>query len=395
MIDYTDVDAKLEEYSEAFDFYMECGEMPPSIPSDDCIAGYMKEVIDNNPQIDGSDPTWVEVLKEDLISFFTALLEQYRILQIEAMKELAMIAKFREAAIEEKRMMWQEVYTTIEAGYSKYDVNLPGYKAQFKTDDKDAIFSALTSDWENACKAKLDRKERQMLSRAKMQFEQLSRDAGTRDYEDKKKVENYVHRYPQLKEIVDMIGRDKDSSEEEKDTVVYRFLPTTVAKNSSVEEIDRVESGDNLERVLPVELSMPEDLFFKRYATKELQQFSSPGKDKPKKIEEHRKDPRLTKGPIIVSIDTSGSMSGQPQRIAFSLLNAAPPEADDRSDAGEPAPSTPPVQTSKVPSNSVCCTANWVVPFIKVTVHVLLASSHFAYTVMFAVICVDVVNGVV
>ena len=65
---------------------------------------------------------------------------------------------------------------------------------------------------------------------------------------------------------------------------------------------------------------MPEDLFFKRYATKELQLFSSPGKDKPKKIEEHRKDPRLTKGPIIVSIDTSGSMSGQPQRIAFSLL---------------------------------------------------------------------------
>lgn len=130
----------------------------------------------------------------------------------------------------------------------------------------------------------------------------------------------YVHRYPQLKEIVDMIGRDKDSSKEERDTVVYRFLPTTVAKNSSVEEIDRVESGDNLERVLPVELSMPEDLFFKRYATKELQQFSSLGKDKPKKIEEHRKDPRLTKGPIIVSIDTSGSMSGQPQRIAFSLL---------------------------------------------------------------------------
>lgn len=320
MIDYTDVDAKLEEYSEAFDFYMECGEMPPNMPPDDCLAGYMQEVIDNNPQIDSSDPTWVEVLKEDLISFFTALLEQFRAMQIEAMKELAMIAKFNDATIEKKRMMWTEVCSIIEARYSKYDVNLAGYTAQFKTDDKDAVFSALTSDWANACKAKLDRKERQMLNRAKMQFEQLSREAGTRDYEDKKKVENYVHRYPQLKEIVDMIGRDKDSSKEERDTVVYRFLPTTVAKNSSVEEIDRVESGDNLERVLPVELSMPEDLFFKRYATKELQQFSSPGKDKPKKIEEHSKDPRLTKGPIIVSIDTSGSMSGRPQKIAFSLL---------------------------------------------------------------------------
>lgn len=320
MTDYTDVDAKLEEYSEAFDFYMECGEMPPSIPPDDCLAGYMQEVIDNNPQIDGSDSTWVEVLKEDLISFFNALLEQFRAMQIEAMKELALIAKFNKATIEEKRIMWKEVYSTIETGYSKYDINLPGYTAQLKTDDKNAVFSALTSDWENACKAKLDRKERQMLNRAKMQFEQLSREAGTRDYEDKKKVEKYVHRYPQLKEIVDLIGRDKDSSKEEKDTVVYRFMPTTVAKNSLVEEIDRVESGDNLERVLPVELSMPEDLFYKRFATKELQQFSSPGKDKPRKIEEHRKDPRLTKGPIIVSIDTSGSMTGRPQQIAFSLL---------------------------------------------------------------------------
>ncbi len=67
MIDYTDIDAKLDEYSEAFDFYMECGEMPPSMPEDDCLAGYMRNVIDSNPQIDGSDPTWVEILKDDLI----------------------------------------------------------------------------------------------------------------------------------------------------------------------------------------------------------------------------------------------------------------------------------------------------------------------------------------
>ena len=79
MIDYTDIDARLDEYSEAFDFYMECGEMPPSMSEDDCLAGYMREVIDRNPQIDGSDPTWIEILKEDLISFFTALLEQFRL----------------------------------------------------------------------------------------------------------------------------------------------------------------------------------------------------------------------------------------------------------------------------------------------------------------------------
>ena len=320
MIDYTDVDAKLEEYSEAFDIYMESGEMPPTMPEEDCLAGYMKEVIDNNPQIDGSDPTWVEVLKDGLISYFSALLEQFRAMQLEAMKELALIAKFQSAGIEDKRSLWQTVCGTIQNGYSKFEVNLQGYINQFQTTDKQSVFDALTGDWETACKEKLNRRERQALERSKKSFENYSRDAGTSDYEDKKKIDNYLHRYPKLKEIVDMIGRDSDPSKDERDSIYYKFLPVTVSKNSSAEEIDRVETGDNLERMLPVELSMPEDLFFKRYATKELQQFSSPGKDKPKKVEEHRKDPRLTKGPIIVSIDTSGSMSGQAQRIAFSLL---------------------------------------------------------------------------
>lgn len=320
MTDYTDIDAKLEEYSEAFDFYMDCGEMPPSISSDDCLAGYMKEVLENIPQIDGSDQTWTEVLKEALISYFTALLEQFREMQLQAMKELALIAQFRNATIEAKRKMWGQVCGVIEEGYSKYEVHLSGYTAQFKTEDKQAVFDALTADWENACKGKLDRKQRNLLERSKRHFENFCRDAGTSDYEDKKKLDNYIHRYPQLQEIVDMIGRDKDPSKDEKDSIIYKFLPVTVAKNHSVEEIDRVETGDNLERLLPVELAMPEDLFFKRYATKELQQFSSPGKDKPKKTEEHRKDPRLTKGPIIVSVDTSGSMSGRPEKIAFSLL---------------------------------------------------------------------------
>ena len=321
MIDYTDIDSKLEEYSETFDFYMEHGEMPSSVSSEDYLIDYIRDVIDSNRDIDGSDPAWVEVLKDDLISFLALLLELLRDMQKEANKELAMIAEAKDAPIEQKLLMWKQIRERIEAGYSIYEVNLPGYIRQFENgEDQEAVLNALISDWKNACKARLEQKGAQLIKRAKNQFEQRFHEAGTIDYEDKKQVENYIHHYPQLKEIVDIIGRDKDPSKEEKDTIIYKFLPVTVAKNSSVEEIDRVESGDNLERVLPVELSMPEDLFFKRYATKELQQFSSPGKDKPKKVEELRKDPRLTKGPIIVSVDTSGSMEGQPLKIAFSLL---------------------------------------------------------------------------
>ena len=320
MIDYSDVDAMLDQYSAAFDLYMERGEMPPAMTEDDCLLAYMKEVIDNNPQIDGSDPIWVEVLKESLISFFKVLLEQFRKMQIEAMKELEQIERFNRVSIEEKRKMWARVYKAISSTYSKYEVNLQGYTEQFRTNDRNAVFAAMTSDWNNACRARLDRRQRQMLEQSKAKFEQISQEAGTSDYNDRKKLDKYIHRYPQLREIVEMIGRDKDPTKNEKDTVIFKFLPVTVTRNPSVEEIDRIESGDNLERVLPSEMAMPDDLFFKRYATKELQQFSSPGKDKPRKTEDHRKDPRLTKGPVIVSVDTSGSMSGQPLRIAFSLL---------------------------------------------------------------------------
>lgn len=319
MVDYTDIEARLEEYSEAFDIYMDTGEMPPSMQSDDCLAGYMREIIDSNPQIDGSDETWVEVLKEDMITFFSALMEQFRSLQRKVERELEMIERFRDAEIDEKRQMWPQVAATIESGYPQ-EINLPGYTAQFKTDDRDAVFTALTGDWEMACRDKLEHRQRMMLERSKQEFERICRECGPKDYEEKKKIDAYMHKYPQLKEIVDMIGRDKKDDSQEEDSVIYRFLPTTVAQNSSVEEIDRVETGNNLERVLPVELSMPEDLFFKRFATKELQQLSSPGKDKPRKVEDRRKTPRLTKGPIIVSVDTSGSMSGRPQKIALSLL---------------------------------------------------------------------------
>ncbi len=319
MIDYTDVDAKLEEYSNAFDFYMDNGRIPPYIAPDDCLAKYMKSVIDDNPQIDNSDPLWTEVLKDDLITFFKTLLDQFRTMQLKAQKELNLIQRFANATIETKRKMWQEVAGTIQNGYSQREINLPGYTLQFKSEDKEAVFSALVGDWDSACRDKLERQELRMLESSKKVFEQISRDSGSSDYEERKKLDAYIHRYPALREIVNIIGRNSDPKDDE-DSVIYKFLPTNVAKNSSTEEIDRVETGNFLERILPVEFAMPEDLFFKRYATKELQQFGSRGKDKPRKVEEQKKSPRLTKGPIIVSIDTSGSMTGQPLKIAFSLL---------------------------------------------------------------------------
>lgn len=52
------IDQRVAAYSEAFDFYMDCGQMPDMVPNDDLLSGYMKSVIDANPQLDSQDATW-------------------------------------------------------------------------------------------------------------------------------------------------------------------------------------------------------------------------------------------------------------------------------------------------------------------------------------------------
>jgi uncharacterized protein with von Willebrand factor type A (vWA) domain len=65
-----------------------------------------------------------------------------------------------------------------------------------------------------------------------------------------------------------------------------------------------------------------EDLFCLKYASRKLQLFSNkPKNESVTKIEQQKiTKPRMEKGPIIVSVDTSGSMHGRPEQLAKCLL---------------------------------------------------------------------------
>ena len=65
-----------------------------------------------------------------------------------------------------------------------------------------------------------------------------------------------------------------------------------------------------------------ESLFYLKYAARKLQLFANKPKNesRAKMEQQHNAKPRLEKGPIIVSFDTSGSMSGRPEQIAMCLL---------------------------------------------------------------------------
>lgn len=88
------------------------------------------------------------------------------------------------------------------------------------------------------------------------------------------------------------------------------------------EDIEGVTSGNRIMDMLPTEFSYFADkateiLFYQRFASSQLQQFSSFPKEKNKNLQTTSVD---TKGPIILCIDTSGSMSGKPMDFAKWLV---------------------------------------------------------------------------
>lgn len=93
------IDRKIGVYSEAFDFYMDCGQMPDIVPGGDPLVGYMKSVIDANPQLDSLDTTWKEVLKDDLLAFLSALLGAFFEIEQAHQKEIAFIEAYQKSDI--------------------------------------------------------------------------------------------------------------------------------------------------------------------------------------------------------------------------------------------------------------------------------------------------------
>lgn len=95
-------------------------------------------------------------------------------------------------------------------------------------------------------------------------------------------------------------------------------------EHSSKSDILGITVGNDLNALLPTELAHCaddelEDLFVYKYVTRKLQTF----RYKSEIMQPARRleiKPATQKGPMIVCLDTSGSMVGKPEKIAYSLL---------------------------------------------------------------------------
>ena len=322
---------KLKEYDEAFDFYMDYGKLPETLPKGDLLGELIGQSIQDNPQLDSQDPMWKDLLKEELMKFIEAMLKLFQPIEERHQEEQAFIAVFAGGGLAQKRNMWGQAIKFIEQNYKPEELNLKGYQDQLDKYDseqqKEIILNTLGHEWKKASDNKMEERKQNLLSTNQQRWEQHLKEHGPTDYKERKKIERFFYSYPELKDLIRIIGREQPRREDEMDDTIQRYLPLLPSSPKPAVEAEEITNGNDLQHLLPSETAIlseqkPENLFFYKFATHQLQLFANRPKNNFlfKTEQTKKKKPRLENGPIIVAVDTSGSMNGKPMRLAYSVL---------------------------------------------------------------------------
>lgn len=128
--------------------------------------------------------------------------------------------------------------------------------------------------------------------------------------------------YPEVLEVAKVLGRIADDEGNEKVPLGGGNMMSV--DHSAPSDIEGVTVGNDLSSMLPSEMAQMVDedlngLFVYKFATRNLQNFryKSQIMNPLHKLQMHK---ARQKGPMVVCLDTSGSMAGVPERISHSLI---------------------------------------------------------------------------
>ncbi len=153
-----------------------------------------------------------------------------------------------------------------------------------------------------------------------------------------KRYADYLEKEESIRKLAEMLGRldsaDRELQEEER--AVKVFKTEWKVEHASKSELVGVHESDDLNNLLPTELALlseeyTEVQFLKKFADKKLMTWEYQARvlaEKEiltkKKIQVPKK---VEKGPVIICVDTSGSMHGDPEiiakTVAFAILRVA------------------------------------------------------------------------
>ena len=344
----------MEFYVQALDRYVTTGECDRY--NDEPLYDYLLMVM-NEATVKLrvlTDEVCARVFYDTMVQFVKLNIEKERFNLQRSMSERMGMKHALEWSIQKKKSGWQALIQKIADKYGQYGFDSHFYQREFGEKhgyDDDSVWEKMVKDWEEAYHAKMDEERSRLLEPKKgMETKTLksylddipeylsSHNIDKREFyqawglmggiwnisefERIRKLIALQTEYPEIVKVVNKMGSIAD--DDGKDKIFTSEGDVYKMDHSSKSDILGVTTGNDLNSMMPLELANCaddelEDLFMYRYLTNKLQIFRYKSEImKPSRNLDARKAKR--KGPMIVCLDTSGSMSGRPEKIAQSLL---------------------------------------------------------------------------
>lgn len=294
------------------------------------------------------------IFRDNILQFIQYYVEKDRYNLQKNQAETLGMAQAAEWASRRRRNGWQALVEEVGEKYIGYGFDAPFYLREMANGEgcsDDALWEKMLRDWEAAFQRQRRQQQSQLIAQRQTSFEQrlrrnlhdipeyleknrIEKDEffqswgmmdgiwNTHDFERFRQAVRLQRRYPVLQVIADRMGRVADIEGHERMFVGQgNELPLEHASRS---DIEGVALGNDLNALLPGEWAQYmdsglEDAFLYRYLSRKLQVFRHKSQAlRPARTLESR--PARLKGPMVVCLDTSGSMEGTPEKIAASLL---------------------------------------------------------------------------
>ena len=341
-------------YKNILDEYMVTGKIPEG--GENALEDYLVDVM-SNPFVRFSvltDEVKARVFYDCTISFLQQIMVKHKFRMSCAQGQLKKMQAALQWSEHKKQNGFHRLLDEISDEVKEYGYDSAFYRSQFNEQHSfldSNMWEKMIEDWADAFQRKkqkelendikqVEEKEKKRLQRSLNQIPDFLNQHNIETdvflqawglmggmwnsliFEKYVQIVKVQKRYPQLEYISRKMGRiaDDDNTESQSMSVggLYKL------EHSAKCDIQGVTVGQNLNSLLPSELAQCcddelYDVFLLKYATHALQSFRHKS-EVVKPLRNAAPIPARLKGPMIVCVDKSGSMRGEAEKVANSLL---------------------------------------------------------------------------
>lgn len=337
--------------------FVNTGEMPDvQYCASDALTAYLTETM-RDVQLKAlvqNDAIAARIFIDTMAQFIQLFLQKAAYQKQRCSFEKKQIEEAAQWSIIKRRDNWRALVQRIDESHGDQGFDRLFYNHEFEQNEgykNNGLWESMLNDWSDCVDSMLNQRKREFLNgRRKLQDMQLHNNLtsainyikqhdvtnerfyqawalmGGRwnvlEYERLQNVVDFQRRYPILTKISNQMGRTATTLGQK--NIGYATSGMGKMEHASQSDITGISMGRNLTALLPMEWAQftdadMEDVFLQKYVTQRLQTFGYESHSINAARNLHKK-PARPFGPIVVCVDVSGSMMGEPSKIALSLM---------------------------------------------------------------------------